>query len=195
FRIAETQGWAERMARAALAASSYLVMDPAQIPRFVAPIEAALAALGPEARPERARLLGRRAVLAHFTDANYDAMEAGLEGAEAGARLCGEADAAGEIRRGLSSVVQGSPYLAELDRWAQEAFESSWRSDSLKGISQGLFSAALARGDRPGVESRLEEHRALGERTGSRSARRPVLACGGARVHRRGGALCRGVDA
>jgi len=183
FRIAEAQGWAERMAHAALGAISLSIIDPANVPRFVAPIEAALDALGPKARPERARLLSRRALVTHFAGADYDAMEAGLEEAEAMARVCGDAETEREIRRGRAITLIGTPQLAELERWARESFEAAIQSGSrLAGTIpfQGFVAAAVARGDRSGLESRLEECRALAERTGSRGFRQQLLTWRGA---------------
>jgi class 3 adenylate cyclase/tetratricopeptide (TPR) repeat protein len=184
YRIAERNRWTERMASSALGVTSYLVMDPAHYARVLEPLEVALAALGPCDRPERAVLLGRRALIANFSDADYERTAAELAEAEAIARRCGDADAQLVVERYRTFLLSGSPQPAELERLARKSYEAELASGDTFTASLRLFQvagSAAARGDRTAVDLVLtEEFPRLVQRTASRSAQQNILVMRGA---------------
>jgi class 3 adenylate cyclase/tetratricopeptide (TPR) repeat protein len=171
FRIAERQGWTERMAEAALAATQ--MMEPALFDRVRPALDAAISALGAAPRMLRVHLLNRRAFAAHFADADYDAMEAGFREAEAvAARVEGDPELRYEFQvvNTADFLLIGSPRLVELEESAQLELEKS-RSDrpDRPMLSTGYFNyvlSAMARGDRQRVDARISEIATLAERRG-----------------------------
>jgi class 3 adenylate cyclase len=171
FQLARRQGWVERMAAAALAATQYLMVEPALIDRLLPAVEAALAAVGPAPSAERVWLLNRRAFAAHFASADYDAMEAGFREAEAVAAHV----AGGEDLHTASAIASsgflliGSPRLAELEAAGQRDFEALRFAGVVSRPSyMSYISAGMARGDRPAVDARMAELEAVAERRAAR---------------------------
>lgn len=179
FRVAERQHWSERMARSALDLTRHIVMDPTVITRALEPVESALAALGPEDRPERASLLARRALVANFSDANYERMIAGCEEGAAMARRCGDPTLQVEMQRYRVFPLLGSPKPVELEQILREVYEIALRTGDAftAGLNLTSFAGtAITRGDRTRVDSLLsEEFPKLAERAPSRTALQSLL--------------------
>ncbi len=177
FRIAQGQGSAGDMAQAVLLASRYFGADAGLSQSLLAPIEASLAALGDRPSPERAWLLDRRAFLANFPTADYDAMEAQGAAAVAAAHSCGQADLAA-LLQDFFILRQGSADLAEREAVARRLVARSVRlGDVLRATFDlmALAGVASARADRAGLESVFVELEVLRERSASRGAGQTIL--------------------
>ncbi len=125
FWIAERQGWSERMARAALGATQYIMTELALLERLLPPLEAALAALGPAPCATRVHLLNRRAFAAHFASADYDGMEADCREAElVAAQVEGGVEMLGPLSSAQAFLLAGSPQLAKLEACGRQDFEA-----------------------------------------------------------------------
>ncbi|HTO08141.1 MAG TPA: AAA family ATPase [Myxococcota bacterium] len=168
--IARAQGWVEREALAVLGRTSFIGLADDDWLTQIGPVDAALAALGPRATPERSRLLARRSQLLRMRDASTGEAEESAEQALAIARLTGGSI---ELIHALSAkgfLRIGSPDLGERRRDSEELYRAAEATGDLRFLAAAArFSATieLQSGSRSSFEAAKERLRRLADATRS----------------------------